>query len=184
MTEERQSGRAVLGALARFGGPAELLEAVRKMRESGFSKYNCHSPFPIHGMDAAMGERRSGIGWITGFFAICGGGGALLLQGWSATTAYPLVISGKPFFSYQAFFPITFALAVLVAAFAALFGFLAITGVRLHHPVFFSDNFKRFSDDGFFVSVDATDSKFDADQTCAFLRTLGGIDVELLEAKS
>ena len=174
--------KKVIGIVAQFAGTAELIDAAKKVKAEGFSKWDCHSPFPIHGMDQAMGEKRSNLGWIVGACAILGGGGALLLQGWSAASAYPHVISGKPLFSYQAFFPITFAVAVLASAFGSIGGLLAIIGVRLNHPLFESKLFSTFSDDGFLVSIEADDPKFDPNKTKEFLESIGSSTTELLES--
>lgn len=169
------------GVLARFDSPRALLAAAAAIREAGYKKFDCHSPFPIHGMDDAMGLKRSPLGWIAGLLAICGGGGLFALQWWTSTHAYPLVISGKPLFSFQAYVPVTFAGAVICAAFAAAFGMLIINQLpRLHHPVFYSDNFTA-SDDGFFVSIEAKDKLFEVDKTSAFLGTIGGKEVEVLQ---
>lgn len=171
----------VLGILARFEGTGQLLAAARKLREAGYRKFDCHSPFPIHGMDAAMGLGRSPLGWIVGLAATIGAGGGLALQWWTSTIDLPLIISGKPFFSYPAYVPVTFGLGVLLAAVAAVIGMLALNGLpRLNHPVFHSNRFARFSDDGFFVSVEVGDAKFDAQATARFLESIGGLDVELL----
>jgi len=169
------------GVLARFGSAGELLKAAAKVRDAGYKKFDCHSPFPIHGMDEAMGLKRSPLGWICGLLALGGGTGLFALQWWSSTSAYPLVISGKPFFSFQAYVPVTFAGAVICAAFAATFGMLIINQLpRLHHPVFFSDKFTA-TDDGFFVSIEAKDSKFDKSGTAEFLESIGGREVEVLQ---
>jgi hypothetical protein len=171
------------GILARFDNPAKLIEAARKVRDSGYKKFDCHSPFPIHGMDQAMGLKRSPLGWMVGLAALIGTSGALALQWWTSTIDYPLNISGKPLFSYQAYVPVTFALGVLFSAVAALIGMLALNGLpRYHHPVFFSKKFSRVTDDGFFISIEADDSKFDEKQTAEFLRSIGGLDVEVLHA--
>ncbi|MFZ5981502.1 MAG: DUF3341 domain-containing protein [Candidatus Zixiibacteriota bacterium] len=172
----------IAGLLARFETPAALFSAAEKTRDSGYNKFDCHSPFPIHGLDKAMGLNRSRLGWIVGLAALTGTSGALALQWWTSTIDYPLVISGKPFFSFQAFVPVTFALGVLLSAFAALIGMLALNGLpRLHHPVFYSDNFARVTDDGFFISIEADDPQFDLDKTRAFLESIGGKDLEVLE---
>ena len=174
----------IQGVLARFDGPSALIEAAKKVREAGYTKFDCHSPFPIHGMDAAMGLARSPLGWLVGLAAIIGTSGALALQWWTSAVDYKLVISGKPFFSYQAYVPVTFALGVLLAAFAALIGMLAINGLpRFHHPVFYSDRFTKATDDGFFVSIEADDPKFSPEQSKAFLESIGGADTEVLEGE-
>ncbi len=171
----------VVGMLARFQSATALLEAAEKIRAGGYWKFDCHSPFPIHGMDAAMGLRRSPLGWIVGLSALVGTSAALALQWWTSTIDYPLVISGKPFFSYPAYVPVTFALGVLLSAIAATVGMLALNGLpRLHHPVFYSERFGTFSDDGFFISIEAEDAHFDDKRTGQLLQSLGGTDIEVL----
>lgn len=178
MTEPKEK---VLGLLAELDNPAALLTAARNLRASGYRKFECHSPFPVHGMDEAAGERRSKVSLVVGIMAVIGLIGALYLQGWTSVVAYPLVVAGKPFFSYQAFVPITFAGAVLLGAFGALFSFMAFMNLRYHHPVFYSDRFIQFSDDRFFVSVESADRQFDISKTRELLESLGGKNVEILK---
>lgn len=169
------------GALARFAGPAELMAAGETLRDAGYQRFDCHSPFPIHGMSKAMGLKRSNLGWFVGMMAVIGGGGGLLLQWWSAAVAYPLVISGKPFFSYQAFVPVTFCCTVLFSALAAVLGMFHLNRLpQWHHLVFYSDMFKSASDDGFLVSVEAEDPKFSERDTVALLQSAGATQVELI----
>ena len=170
-----------LGILARFADPAKLIDAAKAVRDAGYQHFDCHSPFPIHGMDDAMGLKRSPLGFIVGIMTLTGAATGMGFQYWTSAIDYPLVISGKPFFSWQAFIIITFALFVLFGAFGAVFGMFHLNRLpRLHHPLFYSDNFAKVTDDGFFVSIEAEDSKFDAQKTAAFLSSIGGVDVELL----
>ena len=169
--------------IAEFEDPSALLEAAGKIRKAGYEKFDCHSPFAIHGMDSAMGLKRSRLGLIAGLFAFLGLSGAILLQWWVSVIANPLVISGKPFFSYQAYFPVTFSLAVLLGASAALFGMMALNKLpRLNHPVFSSELFKKVSDDGFFVTIESGDPEFDDEKTRAFLETIGAKNIETVGA--
>jgi len=168
--------------LAEFVNPAALIKAAEEMRDIGYTKFDCHSPFPIHGMDRAMGLTRSPIGWLAGLAAIIGCSAAFGLQWWTHAIDYPLVISGKPFFSFQAYVPVTFALGVLLAGFMALFGMLVLNKLpRPHHPLFNSDNFRSVTDDGFFVSVESSDPKYERAKTSALLETLGGKNIEVLK---
>ena len=170
-----------LGALARFANPAELIEAAKKVRDAGYEKFDCHSPFPIHGMDDAMGLKRSPLGYIVGGMTLTGATVGMTLQYWIAAIEYPLVISGKPFFSWQAFVIVTFALFVLFGAFGAVLGMLHLNRLpRLHHPVFYSDKFAKVTDDAFYVSIEAEDEKFDDKKIQEFLSSIGGTDVELV----
>jgi hypothetical protein len=92
---------------------------------------------------------------------------------------YPLVIAGKPFFSWQAFVPVTFEVTVLFGAAAAVLTMLHMNRLpRFRHPVFSSTRFERASDDKFFISIDSADPKYDREKTSAFLRGLGAAEVE------
>jgi len=174
----------VHGALAQFEGPEKILHAAAKVREAGFSDWDVHSPYPLHGMDDAMGEKRSPLGWIVGGMAIAGFVLGLWLQWWASSVAYPLIVSGKLYFSYQAYFPITFSLTVLFSVFGTVFGMFGMIQQSYHHPVFYSENFAKATDDGFFVSILASDPKFDADKTREFLKSIGGEQIELLEEEA
>jgi hypothetical protein len=170
------------GLLARFDSAGALLAAAAKLRDAGYKSFDCHSPFPIHGMDEAMGLRRSPLGWIVGFCALVGGSAGFALQWWSHAVAYPLVISGKPYFAFQAYVPVTFAVAVLSAAVSAVLGMLLLNGLpRPHHPLFSTETFARFTDDGFFVSLAAGDAGFDLHQSRAFLTSIGAVEVEVFQ---
>ena len=170
------------GVLGQFGGPNELLAAAEKMRDAGFTKFDCHSPFPIHGMDQAMGMKSSKVGYIAGLGGLLGGGFGFWLQWWASTDAYPFVIAGKPFNSYQAFVIITFGLTILFAALGAFLGSLIVNRLpQLYHGLFYSDRFARVTDDGFFVSIETRDSKFDPDKNCSFLKSIGASYVEVVK---
>lgn len=132
-------------------------------------------------MDDAMGESRSRLSWVVAGAALTGFVFALLLQWWTSAVDYPLILSGKVYFSYQAFFPITFGLTVLFSVIATVGGLIVMIRQSFHHPVFYSDRFRKVSDDGFFVSVLAEDDKFDREKTSQFLASIGGQHVELLE---
>jgi len=173
------------GILAQYAGPAELLTAARKVAAAGYRHFDCHSPFPIHGLDDAMQLKRSPLGYLVGIAAFTGAALALLLQGWTSAIDYPLIISGKPFFSYQAFMPVTFGLAVLLGAFTAVLGMLALIKLpQFYHMVFHSDRFAQVTTDGFFISIEATDPLFESERTHALLQETGALSVELLAEKS
>ncbi len=112
----------VYGILAEFSNPGTLLHAAQSVREAGYSHFDTHSPFPIHGMDKAMGLGNSIIGWIT----LCGGIAGLALatwmQWWMGKVDYAMNISGKPFFAVEPSIPVMFELTVLLAALATVAG--------------------------------------------------------------
>jgi len=176
-----QGDKKAAGILAEFNGPGELLAAAKKVRDAGYKNYDCHSPFPIHGMDAAMGLKRSPLGYIVFVVAMAGLLGGFALEWWTSTIDYPLVISGKPFFSYQAYGPVAFAIMVLSSAFISVLGMLALNKLpRYHHPLFSSQQFEQVTNDAFYVSLDAADEKFDITAAQKFLSEIGANNLEVI----
>lgn len=170
------------GALARFESPRALIEACEKVRDAGYARWDAHTPFPVHGLDRAMGMKPSVLPWIVLVCGLGGAGGAFALQWWTHSIAYPLVISGKPLFSWQAFVPVTFEVGVLCAAAAAVLGMLGLNKLPMHHnPLFGARQFERASNDGFFISIESWDPKFDPRGTPELLEQIGAAEVELVE---
>jgi hypothetical protein len=170
------------GLLAEFATAADLVRACERVRDAGFARWDAHSPVPVHGLDRAMGLKRSWVPWAVLVGALAGAAGGMLLQWWTSVVDYPLITSGKPLFSYPAFVPITFELAVLGGVVGGLLAmFHANRLPRLHHPLFASARFERASDDRFFISIEASDPKFEATRTQALLESLDPVAVELVE---
>ena len=172
----------IFGILAEFSNPGEVFRAAEKVRDQGYKKWDVHSPFPIHGMEAAMGAGDSKVGFIALFSALSGVFGGFGLQYWVNVYAQPYVIGGKPLNSYPAFIPVTFEPGILFTAFGCLLGMLALNGLpRLYHALFKSKNFHRFSDNGFFISIEARDSRFNLGEARKLLQEIGGRNIEVLE---
>lgn len=167
------------GLLAEFSDPGALLTAAAAAREAGFKHYDTHSPFPIHGMDRAMGLGNSRVGYFALGGGITGMAAGLLIQWWMNAVDYPLNISGKPFFAVESVVPVTFELTILLASIGAVAGMLALNGLpRPYNPLFYSERFRRATDDGFFLHIAATDREFDLDNTKQFLTDQGALHVE------
>jgi hypothetical protein len=170
------------GVLAEFDSPASLYRAAERVRDAGFEKWDTHSPFPVHGLERAMGLKRSMVPVAVLVLGLGGAAAGMALQWWVSTRAYPLVVSGKPFFSWPAFVPIMFECGVLGGALGAVFGFLGLSKLpRHHHPLFASTRFERVTDDKFFLSVEASDPRYGGDDTVRLLERLGAQHVELVE---
>jgi hypothetical protein len=137
----------------------------------------------VHGLDRAMGLGRSPVPWIALVLALGGAVGGFALQTWVHSIEYPLVISGKPFFAWQAYVPVTFELAILGGALGAVLGMFALNRLpRHHHPIFGSARFERASDDRFFISIESRDPRFDATATPRLLAEAGAARLEWLSA--
>ena len=170
------------GLLAEFANPAELYHACERVRDAGYTRWDAHSPFPVHGLEQAMGIRRSILPWIILAAGLTGAVLGFALQWWVHASAYPLTISGKPFFAWPAFIPITFELGVLFGAFGAVLGMFGLNRLPMHyHPLFHSKVFERVTDDAFFISIESWDPKFDSSATRTLLEGLGAKRVELVE---
>lgn len=167
--------------LAEFDTTSKVLHAAEKLRDAGYKAFDTHTPFPIHGMDAAMGLSDSKLGFIVFVGGTTGLTIGFTMMWWMNGVDYPLIVGGKPPFSLPSMIPIMFELTVLLSAFAAVFGMFHLNRLpRHHHPIFNSDRFARFSDDRFFVSVDATDPRFDLEKTKKLLASAHASHLEVI----
>ena len=174
---------APYGVMAEFTTPAALLRAAGRLRARGYRNIEAYSPFPIHGLDTALGHGGSKVPWIVLCGAVVGASSGLLLQWWTSAVAYPIRVGGKPYFSVPAFVPITFELGVLFSAFAALLGMLALNRLpQPYHPVFNHSHFRRVTDDRFFLAVESGDPMFNVERAERDLADAGGIHIEVLQA--
>src|SRR6202008_2902178 len=144
-------------AIAEFASAAELYHAAEKVRDKGYRFWDVHSPFPVHGMNKAMGLGRSYLGYIIFCGGFTGFMTAVLLEFIPSSYLYPLIVHGKPvnFFTVPPFLPIMFELTVLLSAFTAFFGVFAMNRLpRLNHPLCDFEPFKRVTNDAFFLAIE------------------------------
>jgi hypothetical protein len=168
--------------LAEFNDPAGCLHAAEKLRDAGYKNFDAHTPFPVHGMDKAMGLPDSRLGWITLVCGITGVTTAWLMMWWMNGYDYALVIGGKPPYSLPSQIPIMFELTVLFSCIGTVLGMLHLNKLpRHHHPIFESERFTGVSDDKFFVSVAAEDPKFNLEKTKALLESCHPAGIELVK---
>lgn len=168
---------------AEYSSASALYEAAKRVRDAGFKRWDVHSPFPIHGMDEAMGLGKS---WLSA--AVLGGGitgllTATILEFGPSWFIYPLIVHGKPtnWATVPAFFPIMFELTVLFAAFTAFFAMLIMNGLpRWYHPVFNWQRFSRATNDGFFLVIEARDPRFTELEALELLEQSGGQHITII----
>lgn len=167
--------------LAEFDSPGDCLHAAEKLRDAGYTQFDTHTPFPVHGMDKAMGLPDSKLGLIVFPIGLMGTTLAFLMMWWMNGVDYPLIIGGKPPYSLPSMVPIMFELTVLLSAFGTVIGMLHLNRLpRHHHPVFNSERFASFSNDKFFVSVESTDPKWNLERTKKLLESCSPVTVELV----
>lgn len=162
-----------------FRTPDAVLHAADEVKKAGYTKFDVHTPYPVHGLDRAMGLRPSKLGYFALAFGLLGASSAIGLITWITMVDYPLVIGGKPFWSWPAFVPVSFELTVLLASVLS-----TITMIVLYfrfpnnsHPLHDTPYMKAVSSDKFGIAVEAEDPRFDEAKVRAFLAALGGTDV-------
>ncbi|MBW2404903.1 MAG: DUF3341 domain-containing protein [Deltaproteobacteria bacterium] len=177
--------------LAEYDTPNAIARAAMKVRDAGYQKWDCHTPYALHGMDEAMGLEPTRIGIVSFVFGMLGVATALFMMQYTNAFAfnllnvgagYPLIIGGKPPGAVLSMMPIVFELGVLFCGLATLFGLFHLIRLPQHnHPIFESDRFEAASDDKFFISIEAGDDKFDLEQTKALLEGTNPTYLELVE---
>jgi hypothetical protein len=181
----REPPRAPTAILAEFENTHDVLHAAEKVRDAGYVRWDTHTPFPVHGMDRAMGLKDSRLGWIVILFALTGLSGAFVMMHWMNGVDYPTVVGDKPPGApgtLPSMVPIMFELTILLSAFGAVLGMLHLNRLPRHnHPVFESERFRRATDDRFFISIEADDPKFDVDGTRKLLEGAHAANVEVIE---
>jgi hypothetical protein len=182
LPELEHEEQILAGYLAEFENVDAILAAAEKVRDAGYRRWDVHSPFPIHGMDDAMGIRPTVLPWIVAIGGVMGLLGGLALQVFTNSIDYPFFISGKPLVSLPAFIPVIFECTILVASFTAAGAMLVLNKLpMLYNPLFKSERFRRVTNDRFFVVIDATDPLFDEKQTLALLNSLNPTAIERFE---
>lgn len=172
----------VYGVIGEFEDPDELVRAGREIREMGYTKLDAMTPFPVHGIDEALGIPRSILGWIVVCIGLCGTATAFLLIWYCGAINDKFVIGGKPLFDFTFSIPIAFELTILFSAYASVIGMLALNGLpKLYHPSLNYRNAHRASDDGFLLVIEAADPNFDAHRAAEHLRSVGAQTVEVVE---
>jgi len=167
--------------LGEFADSDALLEGTRMMREKGHGKLDTHTPYPVHGIEAALGLGRAKIPAIVLAGAIAGACIAYAMIYFMNAYDWPINVANRPPHSPPANIPITFELAVLLGGTSAFFGLFALIKFpEPYHPVFEAPSFRRASIDAFFLSVELPKGANPA-EAAADLRTFGSTDVQIIE---
>ncbi len=189
-TATPQRKRKLYGLMAEFATPAEVLHAAKRVRAEGYRWWDCFVPFPVHGLDKAMGVKPTILPILVFGCGLTGTIVAVLLQWFTNGTSfefwalvpvigYDFMISGKPASSIPAWIPVVFELTVLLASVGCFLLVLLLNGLpRFYHPVFRVPSFARATDDRFFLLIEARDPQFYRDKTETLLRSLNPIALE------
>lgn len=172
------------GLMAEFDSSDALVAAAQKLYDAGYRKIDAYTPFPVHGLDEAIGFRKNYVAHVTLIGGVTGAATGFLLQAISMGFHYPYLIGGRPQVAWPMFIPITFECGILLAAFSCVIGMFAMNGLPMpYHPVFNVDRFReKAGRDGFFLTVESGDDRYDESETREFLQGLGAKQVCVVEA--
>ena len=185
--------RKFYGYIAEFETPAAIMHAAERVREAGYKWWDCHTPFPVHGLDKAMGIKPTILPILVFFGGLTGLIGGFVLQWFTNATSfdiwagvmvrgYDIPISGKPDISGPAWIPVMFETTILLSALTAVGGMLLLNKLPMfYHPVFKLDRFARATNDRFFLVIESRDPKFYRDKTEAFIQSLHPVAIDELE---
>ncbi len=168
--------------LAEYDNVEDLVHAAEQVRDAGYESWDVHTPYPVHGLDQAMGLPETKIGYISFICGMVGLASAVLMIQFMNNWDYPIIIGGKPPGAFPSMVPIMFELTVLLTGFGTLFGLLHLARLPMHHhPIFESDRFESATDDHFFISIETKDPKFDLTKTRMLLENTHPSHLELVE---
>ena len=168
--------------MAEFETAADIMHAAEKVRDKGFRRWDVFTPFPIHGMDAAMGLKNSKVGWFSFIGGCIGFTSGMLMIWWMNAVDYPIMIGGKPMFSPFGAFPPSYELTILLGSFGTLGGMLLLNRLpRLHHPLLKHPRFALASHDRYFLVIETADPKYSETEIRKLLESAGSKRIEIVE---
>jgi len=196
-TEKTMTDRPLAGVIGFFDQPSQLITAMTKVREANYQHFDAYTPYPVHGLDAAQGLKRSPLPFVTLVAAIMGCTLAFSFEYWTSAVDWPLIIGGKPFNSWPAFVPVMFELTVLFGGLSTVAAMFAINGLPNIKRKVFDPGITR---DRFCLAIEAPVSvqgdeeeeaqrkvaqfkKFDEAEAMEFLKKLGAAEVRKVYAE-
>lgn len=176
-----QQEQKLYGVTALFNTPDEIMAAAAKVRDRGYKNWDVNTPYPVHGMDDAMGLPLSKLGWVTIGMACWGASFAMFFMWMIMANVYPLNVGGKPFFSLPAFVPITFAFGVLNAVLGTVFSLIAFFCKLPYnsHPLHDTNYMSAVISNRFGIEIEANNEGFELEEVKSFLESIGGQDIEV-----
>ena len=169
------------GVIAEFTTAAGIMHAAEKVRDAGFTRWDVFTPFPVHGMDRAMGLKNSKVGWFSFLGGVTGYTTGMLMIWFMNAFDYAIVVGGKPMFSPYGAFPPSYELTILFGAFGAIGGMLFLNRLpRLHHPLLKHKRFALATHDKFFVVIETADPKYSETETRKLLEAAGSKRIEMV----
>lgn len=179
MTMKNTAEDQLYAITALFDSSDEIIQAAGKVSDAGYMRYDVHTPYPLHGLDHAMKLKDSRIGIFAFVFGVLGALSTILFISWVTISDYPLVIGGKPFWSWPAFVPVTFEVTVLATSVLSTL-FMIIFYFKfpnVAHPLHDTPYMKSVSSNKYGICIQANDTKFHTPEVKKFLKNIGGKEI-------
>lgn len=177
------SDKKTVAVLGNFTDPNKIMDAAAKVHQSGYTDFDIYTPYPVHGLDKAMGVKRTILPYISFAGGMFGLSNAIFLMWWTGAVDYKLNIGGKPLFAFQFAIPVMFELTVLLTGLATFFGLWFLCGLpKWHSDLQDDEGFQRAVDDTFVLSIFSTDKRFSLETTERFMNEIGADNVRRIEA--
>lgn len=188
--------QSAAGVIGFFDAAEHLLQATRQVKDAQYENFDAFTPYPVHGLEAAQGLKRSPIPYITFIAGLTGGCLAFLLEFWTSSVDWPLIVGGKPFNSWPAFIPITFELTILFSALASAGAMIIFNGLpnikrKAYHPSLTNNRFAIVIEAPLPIEEDDVKAierakkfkPYSESEASEFLRKLGAKDVQTVFAE-
>lgn len=162
-----------------YDDPEDLLTVChRANHDLKFRGVDAYSPYPVHGIEEALGLKRSWVSTLARFGLVAGWCLGFILQAWTSAADWPINIGGKPFVSWPAFVPVAFETGILLAAFCNLFAMFAACGLYPRPKTIILS--RRITNDRFVVVI-PTGDKAEEERALEFLREHQALKIKIID---
>lgn len=170
--------KKLIGIVGLFKNPDALVQGAKEVRSRGFIHSDAYTPFPIHGMDKLLGQKRSLLPWITLVMGLAGCFGGLALTIWTSAIDWPLNVGGKPLVSLPAFVPIIFECTILLGGIFTVVGLFGLCRLPNYHTHVFD---KDITHDVYALFIPAKEKGFQESDVKGFLEKSGAYEIKTVE---
>lgn len=174
MSDVNSNGKFLVGI---YDDDDVVLKAVKDVKKAGVRIHEVYTPFPIHGLDVALGHPRSRLGIAAFLFAVSGTTTALLLTAYMESFDWPMIVGGKDSFSIIVYVPVIFELTVLFCALGMVGTFIISNGLGPTVKPLMYD--LRTTDNKFAMAIDLSKNDLVESDVERILKNSGAAEVNV-----
>ncbi|GAB4040096.1 DUF3341 domain-containing protein [Spirosoma jeollabukense] len=174
MSDVNGSGKFLVGI---YDDDDVVLKAVKDVKNAGVRIHEVYTPFPIHGLDVALGHPRTRLGIAAFLFGLSGTLTALALTFYTEGYDWPMIVGGKDSYSPVVYVPVIFELTVLFCALGMVGTFLVSNGLGPTVKPLMYD--LRTTDNKFAMAIDMGKNNIDESSIEQILKKSGAAEVNV-----